>query len=128
MLCCGKISLEIPPALFPLANVPLIDYVSVSFLLMPSGQPQVSISEARQHCLGIVFLPPGNLQTIEALVSAGVQELFIFCGDGEHGSLIRSHLQTSSYGKAFKSKNMHCILGDKVRFIEWKQLRHMASI
>ena len=52
---------DVPPALFPLANVALIDY------------------------------------TMELLVAAGVQELFVFCGGGDHGKQIRAHLRGSPW-------------------------------
>eukprot|EP01047_Picozoa_sp_COSAG01_P010971 COSAG01_NODE_475_length_16519_cov_168.890621_10_plen_262_part_00 len=73
----APLSLEMAPALFPLANVPLIDY------------------------------------TMEALISAGVKEIFVFCGGGAHGTAIRAHLQGSAWGKKLKAKDLHCILGDK---------------
>jgi translation initiation factor eIF-2B subunit epsilon len=57
----APLSCDVPPALFPLANVPLIDY------------------------------------TMELLVSAGVQEMFVFCGGGEHGRQIKAYLRTSQW-------------------------------
>ena len=57
----APLSSDLPPALFPLANVPLIDY------------------------------------TMELLVSAGVREIFVFCGGGEHGARIKQYIRTSQW-------------------------------
>ena len=52
-------------------------------------------------------------QTIEALVAAGVQEMFVFCGGGAAGNMISQHVRNSQWGRKLRSKNMHCITGDK---------------
>ena len=57
----APLSFDGPPALFPLANVPLIDY------------------------------------TMELLVGAGVQEMFVFCGGGAHGAQLKTYLKTSQW-------------------------------
>lgn len=73
----APLSADLPPALFPLANVPLIDY------------------------------------TMELLVSAGVKEIFVFCGGGEHGARIKQYIRTSQWAKLLRSKNVHTFDGDK---------------
>ena len=57
----APLSFDGPPALFPLANVPLIDY------------------------------------TMELLVGAGVQEMYVFCGGGAHGAQLKTYLKTSQW-------------------------------